>query len=90
MGFIEGVLLELAFTLFQEKHPDKAEKITEGLSNLSNDYERKKARVQSDYDNAQNRALNMSDSDLKNKYKNESNTIKKAAYAQELKKRLDK
>lgn len=79
-------VLGAALSIFSEKHPEKAAKIT---GKISEEYNKNCNKVYKEYDKAEKKAYKMSNSELKDAYNNADNNIKKYAYGQEIKDRIN-
>lgn len=89
MGWILEALVQGIWEIYSDKNPEKSDKIREKVYNAYDAQCEKKNRIYDEYDRAEERAKNLSDDELKNAYKNAPNDIKKAAYAQEIKDRIE-
>ena len=83
-GFLE-IILQGIFTEVVNSNP-KAKKAVKGMCD---NYNKQVSNVKKEYSTTKDKAHAMSDSQLKNAYQNASNNVKKSAYAQEIKTRVN-
>ena len=68
---------------------DSSPKAKNVAKSMCDDYNKKASNVKKEYNTTTNKAHNMSNSQLKNSYRNASNDIQKSAYAKEIKNRIN-